>query len=293
MDVTGLDPATQAAAAAAAERAPAKARPSRLRRWLVMTLAALAPWAVIVGAWELAAAKGWIQNSLLPPPSSFIHYAIESDFRVGFGREAMAIPAAILASAYRVVVGLALGFIAAVATGIVISMSRVASWSLLPVIRGLAPIAPIAWIPLGIILFGIGNQTAIFVVFVGVYFLLTLSTVAAVQSVDARMIKTARTYGASPKQVWLWVIFPAILPQVFTMLRLNFFAAWMAVLAAEMVGLKNGVGMMVILGREMFNGNLIMLGICIVGITGYVVDSALLFIQRKLLWWSGEGMMQK
>jgi NitT/TauT family transport system permease protein len=77
------------------------------------------------------------------------------------------------------------------------------------------------------------------------------------------------------------------------MLRLNFFAAWMAVLAAEMVGLKNGVGMMVILGREMFNGNLIMLGICIVGITGYAVDSALLFVQRRLLWWSGEGMMQR
>ena len=63
----------------------------------------------------------------------------------------------------------------------------------------------------------------------------------------------------------------------------------MAVLAAEMVGLKNGVGMMVILGREMFNGNLIMLGICIVGITGYVVDSALVWIQRKLLWWTDRG----
>jgi NitT/TauT family transport system permease protein len=293
VDVTGLDPASQAAAAAAAQGRAAPAPPSRMRRWLFIVLASLAPWAVIVAVWELAAVKGWIQSSLLPPPSSFIRYAIESDFRVGFGREAMAIPAAILASAYRVVVGLALGFVAAVVTGIAISMSNVARWSFLPVIRGLAPIAPIAWIPLGIILFGIGNGTAIFVVFVGVYFLLTLSTVAAVQSVDERMVKTARTYGASPRQVWLWVIFPAILPQVFTMLRLNFFAAWMAVLAAEMVGLKNGVGMMVILGREMFNGNLIMLGICIVGITGYAVDSALLFVQRKLLWWSGEGMMTK
>jgi NitT/TauT family transport system permease protein len=81
------------------------------------------------------------------------------------------------------------------------------------------------------------------------------------------------------------VIFPAVLPQVFTMLRINFFAAWMAVLAAEMVGLKNGVGMIVILGREMFNPNLIMLGICIIGITGYAVDALLLFVQRRILWW--------
>lgn len=284
--------AAPAAPAAAADAAAAPGSSGALRRGALMAGAALVPWAVIVAVWELAAARGWIANSLLPPPSSFIAYAIESDFRVGFGREAMAIPAAILASAYRVVAGLALGFVAAVATGILISMSRLAAFSFMPVIRGLAPIAPIAWIPIGIILFGIGNPTAIFVVFVGVYFLLTLSTVAAVQSVDPRMVKTARTYGATPRQVWLWVIFPAVLPQVFTMLRLNFFAAWMAVLAAEMVGLKNGVGMMVILGREMFNGNLIMLGIAIVGITGYLVDAALLLIQRKLLWWSGDGALR-
>jgi NitT/TauT family transport system permease protein len=247
--------------------------------------AALIPWLVLVALWELAAARGWMSTTLFPPPSSFIGYAVESDFRVGFGSEGMTIPAAIAASAWRVVMGLLIGFVAAVATGIAVSMSRLASLALLPIVRGLAPIAPIAWIPVGIVAFGIGNPTAIFVVFTGVYFLLTLSTVASVQSVDPRLVKTARTFGASKRQIWTWVIFPAVLPQVFTMLRINFFAAWMAVLAAEMVGLKNGVGMIVILGREMFNPNLIMLGICIIGVTGYAVDAFLLFIQRRILWW--------
>ncbi|MFM9881991.1 MAG: ABC transporter permease [Burkholderiales bacterium] len=254
--------------------------------WAKRVFAALMPWVVLIALWELAAARGWIMQSLFPPPSSFIRYAIESDFKVGFGREAMAIPFAIVASAYRVLLGLAIGFVLAIATGIFVSMSKTAAAALLPIVRGLAPIAPIAWIPLGIVIFGVGNATAIFVVFTGVYFLLTLSTVAAVKSVDARLIKTARSYGASDRQVWRHVIFPAVLPQVFTMLRLNFFAAWMAVLAAEMVGLKNGVGMIVILGREMFNGNLILIGICIIGITGYAVDSLLLFLQRKILWWT-------
>jgi NitT/TauT family transport system permease protein len=250
--------------------------------------AALLPWLVLVGIWELAAARGWMSTTLFPPPSVFIRYAIDSDFRVGFGKEGMTIPVAILASSWRVVMGLMLGFVAALATGILVSMSKWASAAVLPIVRGLAPIAPIAWIPVGIVVFGIGNPTAIFVVFTGVYFLLTLSTVAAVQSVDLRLIKTARTFGASRRQVWAWVIFPAVLPQVFTMLRINFFAAWMAVLAAEMVGLKNGVGMIVILGREMFNPNLIMLGICIIGVTGYAVDALLLLIQRKVLWWKPE-----
>lgn len=254
--------------------------------WAKRVIAALMPWVVLIALWELAAARGWIMQSLFPPPSSFIRYAIESDFKVGFGREAMAIPFAIVASAYRVLLGLAIGFVLAIATGIFVSMSKTAAAALLPIVRGLAPIAPIAWIPLGIVIFGVGNATAIFVVFTGVYFLLTLSTVAAVKSVDPRLIKTARSYGASDRQVWRHVIFPAVLPQVFTMLRLNFFAAWMAVLAAEMVGLKNGVGMIVILGREMFNGNLILIGICIIGITGYAVDSLLLFLQRKILWWT-------
>ena len=253
--------------------------------WIAPVLKAFVPWAVVILIWEAAAAGGWSGSVLFPPPSAFISYAIESDFRVGFGGDAMTIPFAIVASALRVLAGLAIGFVAALVTGILISTSRTVSDMVLPIIRGLAPIAPIAWIPLGIVLFGIGNPTAVFVVFMGIFFILTISTVAAVQSVDSRLIKTARSFGASKAQVWTRVIFPSVLPQVFIMLRINFFAAWMAVLAAEMVGLKNGLGMMIILGREMFNTKLILLGMCMVGATGYLVDALLVQIQRKILWW--------
>jgi NitT/TauT family transport system permease protein len=267
--------------AAAVEARPASVSLS----WLAAVLKAAAPWAVIIALWEWAAAAGWTGAVLFPPPSVFLRYAVESDFRVGFGNEAMTIPWAIVASALRVLAGLAIGFAAAIVTGILISASRTVSDFVLPVIRGLAPIAPIAWIPLGIVLFGIGNPTAVFVVFMGIYFILTISTVAAVKAVDERLIKTARSHGASRVQIWTRVIFPSILPQVFTMLRINFFAAWMAVLAAEMVGLKNGLGMMIILGREMFNTKLILLGMCMVGATGYFVDTLLVQIQRRILWW--------
>src|ERR1700745_717949 len=259
--------------------------PGALATWGTAILKALIPWTVVIVVWELAAANGWNGAVLFPPPSSFLRYAIESDFRVGFGGDAMPIPFAIVVSALRVLVGLAIGFAAAIATGILISASGAFADMVMPLVRGLAPIAPIAWIPLAIVLFGIGNPTAIFVVFMGVYFILTISTVAAVNAVDQRLIKTARSYGASRTQVWTRVIFPAVLPQVFTMLRINFFAAWMAVLAAEMVGVKNGLGMMIILGREMFNTKLILLGMCMVGATGYAVDALLVQIQRKILWW--------
>ena len=264
------------------EGAPTRAA---MPTWAWAMFKGFIPWAVVIVIWETAAASGWSGAVLFPPPSAFLRYAIESDFRVGFGGDAMPIPMAIIVSALRVLAGLAIGFAAAVATGILISASGTFSDMVLPLVRGLAPIAPIAWIPLGIVLFGIGNPTAVFVVFMGVYFILTISTVAAVKAVDQRLIKTARSFGASKAQVWTRVIFPAVLPQVFTMLRINFFAAWMAVLAAEMVGVKNGLGMMVILGREMFNTKLILLGMCIVGATGYAVDVLLVQIQRRMLWW--------
>lgn len=254
-------------------------------RWLLPIGKAFIPWAVVIAIWEMAAASGWNGTVLFPPPSAFLSYAVESDFRVGFGGDAMPIPMAIIVSALRVLVGLVIGFAAALATGILISASSTFADMVMPLIRGLAPIAPIAWIPLGIVLFGIGNPTAIFIVFMGVYFILTISTVSAVAGVEQRLIKTARSFGATPTQVWSRVIFPAVLPQVFTMLRINFFAAWMAVLAAEMVGVKNGLGMMIILGREMFNTKLILLGMCMVGATGYFIDSLLMQVQRRILWW--------
>jgi NitT/TauT family transport system permease protein len=279
-DRSGTIEAVSAGAAVPVPRAP-----NAVASWRLGVLRALVPWAVLIAVWELAAANGWSGSVLFPPPSAFLSYAIESDFRVGFGTEAMPIPMAIVVSALRVLVGLAIGFAAAIATGILISASGAFADMVMPIVRGLAPIAPIAWIPLGIVLFGIGNPTAIFIVFMGIYFILTITTVAAVKAVDQRLIKTARSFGASKTQVWTRVIFPAVLPQVFTMLRINFFAAWMAVLAAEMVGVKNGLGMMIILGREMFNTKLILLGMCMVGATGYLVDTLLVQIQRKILWW--------
>ena len=97
--------------------------PGLLGSWSMGLLKALAPWAVVICVWETAAANGWSGTVLFPPPSAFLRYAIESDFRVGFGGDAMPIPMAIVVSALRVLVGLAIGFAAAIVTGILISAS--------------------------------------------------------------------------------------------------------------------------------------------------------------------------
>jgi NitT/TauT family transport system permease protein len=91
--------------------------------------------------------------------------------------------------------------------------------------------------------------------------------------------------GANPLQQWVWVVIPAVLPGVFTLLRTNFIAAWMAVLVAEMVGLRDGLGAIIMMGRNLFNNELIMFGMLVIGISGYAVDRLLVLIGRRVLWW--------
>ena len=159
----------------------------------------------------------------------------------------------------RVLVGLVLGLMCAFFTGFLVESNVWLRRAVMPLVRILAPVAPVAWIPLGLVLFGIGNPTAIFIVFMGVYFTLTIAVVRAIEIVPLNLINSARTLGATRGQVVYKVIFPAILPQVFTILRLNFVAAWMAVLAAEMTGLQDGLGAIIMTGRNLFNNSMILM----------------------------------
>ena len=241
---------------------------------------------VLIAVWELA--DLYFDLTIFPPPSKFISYLVDEGFSIGFGAAKTTILSATLASFYRVLCGLSISFALALIVGMLISSNKITSNFLLPLVQIGAPIAPIAWIPFAILLFGIGDSTAVFIVFMGTIFVLTLATVASVKSINPNLIRVASTLGASGWNKWRHVIFPAVLPSVFTLLRVNFIAAWMAVLAAEMVGLRDGLGAIIMLGREMFNPNLILVGMTLIGFSGYLLDSLLLFIQRKFLWWNAQ-----
>jgi NitT/TauT family transport system permease protein len=119
----------------------------------------------------------------------------------------------------------------------------------------------------------------------GVFFMLTIAAVDALDHVPVRYINRALTKGANGRQILRYVKLPFILPQVFTILRLNFIAAWMAVLAAEMTGLNDGLGGIFMTGRNLFNNNLIMMGMFLIAVTGFVVDIILNGIQQCFFRW--------
>jgi len=236
--------------------------------------------------WEIAAHNGWGQMRLFPPPSRFLKDLANDDFNIGIGSQKTTIPLSILASIFRVFVGLLFGFLLALLIGFLISTSQWTKLFIMPIVRLLLPIAPIAWIPLALVLFGISNQSAIFIVFMGVFFMLTIATVDSLEKVPQRYIDHALTRGATQKQIWLHVKIPFILPNVFTILRLNFIAAWMAVLAAEMTGLRDGLGGVFMTGRNLFDNELIMLGMFLIAIIGFIFDLFLKTIQNRFFWWS-------
>lgn len=240
----------------------------------------------LVGTWEWSGhASDSVIASILPPPSQFVAEVARSGFRIGLGSQSATVLQSVLSTFLRVFAGMGGAFVAAVLTGALLSLSRVATWLVSPILHLLAPIAPIAWIPTAIVVFGIGNVTAVFIVFMGVYFILTIATLAEIDRIPPEYLTVASNLGASRLEQWLWVVVPAILPGVFTLLRTNFIAAWMAVLVAEMVGLRDGLGAIIMMGRNLFNNDLIMFGMVVIGLSGFIVDKTLKLISRRLLWW--------
>lgn len=262
----------------------------------------LASLALFVGLWELSYALGLYDTQALPPPHVFLPQLPEQaqffDMAHQIAGEELetsriaAVAETTLATIVRVVTGLSLGFVLGVATGVAIRFFRIFGHLTLPTLTLLAPISPFAWLPVAIFIVGIGNGSAIFLVFIAVYFIIVLGTVAEIDSVSPTYINVARIMGASRGQTYTQVILPAILPGLFLILRLNLFAAWMVVLIGESAGVGSGLGAVIMLARNTGNVNLVFLGIVIIGVIGLLFDVVLRQVQQRMLYWVRDTPVQ-
>jgi ABC-type nitrate/sulfonate/bicarbonate transport system permease component len=269
--------------------APAARRPAGLlRRWKSVA-GFVGAWLVLGAVWELGARLGVLNASILPPPSQFIPYLFSTSGSVGLGVNKVSYGAALIETVLRVGAGFVLGVGAGLAAGMLLAASPLVRVIGVPIAQILAPIAPIAWIPLAIVLFGTGDGAAVFVVFMGIAATMTLATVAALAGVPSEYVKSARSLGSKGWQLWLRVILPAAAPGIATAVRLSFFAAWMSVLAGEMAGINSGLGSLVIMGQQQFQMKLVMAGLVTIGLLGFFFDRLLLLVRRRLLWWEARG----
>ena len=267
----------------------ASAATARRRRGWRSIGGLVAAWLLLGGVWELGARIGFLNPAILPPPSQFLPYLLETSGSVGLGINKVSYASSLLETILRVSAGFGLGVGVGLAAGMLLAALPWARVVGVPVAQILAPIAPIAWIPLAIVLFGTGDGAAVFVVFMGIAASMTLATVAAVAGVPAEYIKSARSLGSRGWRLWLRVILPASAPSIATAMRLSFFAAWMSVLAGEMAGINSGLGSLVILGQQEFQMKLVMAGLVTIGFLGFGFDRVLLLIRERLLWWEARG----
>jgi NitT/TauT family transport system permease protein len=142
-----------------------------------------------------------------------------------------------------------------------------------PVIQILRPISPIAWIPVAIIFFGIGDKAAIFLIFLGAFFPIVVACVNGVSNVPSNFRRSGRNFGLSPGRVLAEVVFPASLPQIIVGLRLALGIAWLVVVAAEMVAVDSGLGYLVIDARNSGKRyDLVVAAMLMIGVIGLILD---------------------
>lgn len=249
---------------------------------------------LFAGFWEASWAMGWANPLLLPPPHIFLADIpqtlrfFDTSNRIGSsgsGGGVMPLLKTIGWTTMRVVLGLILGFVAGVGVGALIRYFTPVRNLVLPLVTLLAPISPVAWLPVSIFLFGIGDVPAIFLVFIAIFFAIVLSTIGQIDGVPINYVHVARIMGASRFQTFRRVVLPAILPGLFMTLRLNLFAAWMVVLIAEAIGVGSGLGQIVAVARATFNAKLVFFTMAIIGLVGFLFDAILREIQRRMLWW--------
>ena len=261
-------------------------------------LATLAWGVVSIGLFALIWESLWwfemVNPLLLPPPHLFLQdipgtlkYFDRSNKigSIASGGGVVALLTTMGWTTFRVFTGLALGFIFGVGLGASLFYFRSLRNVLMPTILLLAPISPVAWLPVAIFVFGIGDVPAIFLVFITVFFAIVLSTGAQISGVPINYIHVARIMGATQRQTFWRVILPAILPSLFMTLRLNLFGAWMVVLIAEAVGVGTGLGQITSMARATFNAKLVFFTMGIIGALGFLTDWGLRQVQRKMLWW--------
>jgi NitT/TauT family transport system permease protein len=179
----------------------------------------------------------------------------------------------IVASLFRVTWGFFLAVIVGVPFGLALGWYRPAEQAFNPLIQGLRPISPIAWIPVAILWFGISDAAPVFLIFLASVFPITVSAIAAVKNVRTVHLRAARNFGITGRQLFLQVILPATLPQIITGLRIALGVAWLVVVAAEMIAVNSGLGYLIIDARNAGKRyDLVVAGMVVIGLIGWLLD---------------------
>src|SRR5450631_1762657 len=228
--------------------------------------------AILIAIWWLVVAVS--HSAIFPTPWQVVTGTLE------LARDG-SLWADIGASLMRVSLGFLLAVSIAVPLGLWMGWVKGAYSTLNPILQILRPISPIAWIPIAILWFGVGDASPIFLIFMSSVFPMVVQTTAGVHTIERRYLRAADNFGVSRYTLFTRVIIPAVLPQIIVGMRIGLGVAWLVVVAAEMIALRSGLGYLIIDSRNAGNRyDLVIASMIIIGLIGLLLDGMTRLLER-------------
>lgn len=265
--------------------APARRRPGGRPRVPLPVISAVTIVAAVT-AWAAATHWGWVKPLFLPPPD-----AILSAFRDAWNGDldGATLGVHVRDSLVRVVGAFLLAAVAGIPAGLLMGTSRVGRGILDPMIEFYRPLPPLAYLPLMIIWFGIGELSKILLIFLACFAPVALATRSGVLSASQDQINAARSLGASRSQVLRHVVLPAALPEILIGLRIGMGVGWTTLVAAEMVAATAGLGQMVLNASNFLRTDVVVMGILVIGSFAMMFEFGMRFLEHLLVPWKGKA----
>jgi len=234
--------------------------------------------------WWLVTAMGWVRPLFVPSPASIVMKFVEI-WNNGFTGTPFI--EHVLISTARVFGAFLLACVIGLPLGLAMGMSPVIRGIFDPPIEFYRPIPPLAYLPLMIIWFGIGEMSKILLIFLSVFAPVVLGARSGVRSAAIEQIHAAYSFGATRWQVMRHVIMPSALPEILTAMRIGIGFGWTTLVAAEMVAATQGLGYMVLSASQFLQTPVVILGIFIIAIIAFAFDLLMRFLERRLVPWKG------
>lgn len=253
----------------------------------------MVPVLILVG-WELFSRSGVLPPALLPAPSQVM--LAWADWIFGLDGNTQNYSGKwvhdVTASAGRVFAGFGIATALGIFLGMSIGWSRTVEKLIEPTLQVLRPVPPVSWIPLAIIWFGIADKPAIFLVFLGSFFPVLLSTIHGVKTCDRNLLRAGAMTGGTPRMLLAHIVFPAALPSIFSGLRIAIGSAWMLTVTAEMVAVKSGVGYVLWDSYYFLRYDIVIASMASIGLLGFLSDFAIKRLAAHVLRWQRGSTLQ-
>ncbi|WP_175906375.1 MULTISPECIES: ABC transporter permease [unclassified Burkholderia] len=238
----------------------------------------LAPWALpalLFALWSVGSARGWIAPQILPPPEQVADSLAELAASGDLARHT-------LISLQRVLVGFAAGTLLGFATGAALGLSRALEAYVLPGFNALVQIPVLGWLPFLLLLVGVGEPLKYLLIAHAALVPVTMSTLQGFRQTPPVLDEVARVFGYTRRQRIAHVVLPAAIPTLATGVRLAFTKSWLALVVVELVASSEGLGYLIVYGRQLFQLDLVMAAVIVVGAVGLAINRLLDALEARL-----------